>query len=44
MPTEPYPTKVVDGQEYWVVETLVPKESDPERGAYIFFAKPLMGT
>ncbi|AAN12579.1 minor tail protein [Mycobacterium phage Che9c] len=43
MPEEPYPTKVVDGQEYWVVETLVPKESDPERGAYIFFAKPLMG-
>ncbi|MFV8301304.1 hypothetical protein ACNQP7_31900 [Mycolicibacterium fortuitum] len=44
MPTEPYPTKVVDGKEYWVVETLVPKESDPERGAYIFYAKPLMGT
>lgn len=44
MPEEPYPTKVVDGQEYWVVETLVPKESDPDRGAYIFFAKPLMGT
>lgn len=43
MPEEPYPTKVVDGQEFWVVETLVPKESDPERGAYIFFAKPLMG-
>lgn len=43
MPVEPYPTKVVDGQEYWVVPTLVPKESDPERGAYIFFAKPLDG-
>ncbi|MDH6199177.1 hypothetical protein M2272_005845 [Mycobacterium frederiksbergense] len=43
MPVEPYPTKVVDGHEYWVIETLVPKESDPERGAYIFFAKPLPG-
>lgn len=43
MPEEPYPTKVVDSKEYWVVETLVPKESDPERGAYIFFAKPLQG-
>lgn len=43
MPVEPYPTKVVDGQEYWVVPTLVPKESDPERGAYIFYAKPLEG-
>ncbi len=43
MPTEPYPTKVVDGQEYWVIPTLVPKESDPERGAYIFYAKPLPG-
>ncbi|MEW2483564.1 hypothetical protein AB0876_28660 [Mycobacterium sp. NPDC049093] len=44
MPTEPYPTKVVDGEEYWLVPCLVPKESDPERGAYIFFAKPLDGT
>ncbi|ULN72304.1 hypothetical protein [Mycolicibacterium smegmatis] len=43
MPDEPYPTKVVDDKEYWVVECLVPKESDPERGAYIFFAKPLQG-
>lgn len=43
MPVEPYPTKVVDGQEYWVIPTLVPKESDPERGAYIFYAKPLDG-
>lgn len=43
MPTEPYPIKVVDGQEYWVIPCLVPKESDPERGAYIFFAKPLDG-
>lgn len=43
MPTEPYPTKIVDGQEYWEIPCLVPKESDPERGAYIFFAKPLDG-
>ena len=43
MPVEPYPTKVVDGQEYWVIPTLVPKESDPERGAYMFYAKPLDG-
>jgi len=40
---EPYPTKTIDGEDYWVIECLVPKESDPERGAYIFFAKPLGG-
>lgn len=44
MAVEPYPTKIVDGKEYWSVECLVPKESDPERGSYIFFAKPLAGT
>ncbi|OMB98709.1 hypothetical protein A5746_00780 [Mycolicibacterium conceptionense] len=43
MAVEPYPTKVVDGESYWVIPCLVPKESDPERGTYIFFAKPLMG-
>lgn len=43
MPEEPYSTKIVDGEEYWIVECLVPKESDPERGAYIFFAKPMAG-
>lgn len=43
MPVEPYETKVVDGESYWVIPCLVPKESDPERGAFIFFAKPLDG-
>ncbi|OBB15044.1 hypothetical protein A5761_14980 [Mycolicibacterium setense] len=43
MPTEPYPTKVIDGVEHWGIQCWVPKESDPERGAYIYFAKPLDG-
>lgn len=41
--TEPYPTKIIDGVPHWGIPCWVPKESDPERGTYIYFAKPLDG-
>lgn len=43
MTVEPYSTVTIDGQEFWRVYTLVPKENDPDRGSFIFFAKPLDG-
>lgn len=43
MPVEPYPTVTANGVDYWAIPCLVAKESDPENGAYIYFAKPLDG-
>lgn len=43
MPTEPYPTVTANGVDYWQIPCLVAKESDPENGVYIYFAKPLDG-
>lgn len=41
--TEPWPTVTSNGVDYYQVPCLVPKETDPDSGAYIFFAKPLAG-
>jgi hypothetical protein len=43
VPTEPYPTVTANGVDYWSIPCLVAKESDPENGAYVYFAKPLDG-
>lgn len=43
MPTEPYPTVTANGVDYWSIPCLVAKESDPDNGAYVYFAKPLDG-
>ena len=43
MPVEPYPTKVIDGLEHWGIPCWVPKAHDPDRGVFIYFAKPVDG-
>lgn len=43
MPIEPYPTVTSNGKEYWQIPCLVARESDPDNGVYVYFAKPLGG-
>jgi hypothetical protein len=43
VPVEPYPTVVQGGNEFWEVPVLIPKESDPDAGVYLYVGKPLGG-